>query len=132
MRYAVWPARLIPPKILETGRRQLGVPHRVLNILVAEICLQSPGVDALVRQRVATRMPEHVRMRLEAELGLLSRAFDHPGKTRCGEWRVAFRCEHESRFGLLLPKPAECPQFVATDRVRAWHPLLQPTHMQRP
>src|SRR6516225_1827944 len=103
----------------------------MLNVLVAEICLQSPGVDALVRQRVATRMPEHVRMRLEAELGLLSRAFDHPGKTRCGEGRVAFRCEHEGRFGLLLLKPAECPQFVATDRVCAWHPLLEPTHVQR-
>jgi hypothetical protein len=27
---------------------------------------------------------------------------------------------------LLFLKPAERPQFVATDRVRAWHPLLQP------
>jgi hypothetical protein len=29
----------IPPKILETLRRELGVAHRVLDILVAEIVL---------------------------------------------------------------------------------------------
>jgi len=41
-------SRDLPPEVLEPIRRQLGVSHRVLNILVAEVSLQSarivPGI----------------------------------------------------------------------------------------
>jgi hypothetical protein len=32
-------AALLPPKVLEARRRQLGVTHRVLNIFVTEVGL---------------------------------------------------------------------------------------------
>jgi hypothetical protein len=40
----------LPPEILEPIRRLLGVAHRMLDILVAEIGLQGPGIVALARQ----------------------------------------------------------------------------------
>ena len=36
----------LSPEVLEPVRRQLGVAHRVLNVLVAEPSLQRPGVVA--------------------------------------------------------------------------------------
>jgi hypothetical protein len=36
----------IPKQALEAGRRQLGITHRMLDRLMAEIGLDGPGVDA--------------------------------------------------------------------------------------
>ena len=44
---------------------------------MAEVGLQRPGVGALVRQRVARGMAQHVRMDLERQLGLDPDALDH-------------------------------------------------------
>jgi hypothetical protein len=52
----------------------------MLNIFVPKVCLQCPSVVASVGEGVPIGMPEHVRVRLEAQLRLDSRAFDHPGK----------------------------------------------------
>jgi hypothetical protein len=41
---------LIPKKDLEPRRRQLGVAHRVLDQLVADIGLDRTGIDAVVGQ----------------------------------------------------------------------------------
>jgi len=38
-------------------RRQLGVAHRMLDVLVAEICLKGAGVVALVGQGEAAGVP---------------------------------------------------------------------------
>ena len=46
----------------------------MLDILVPQVSLQGPRIVALVRQRKATGVPEHVRMALEAELGSFSGA----------------------------------------------------------
>ena len=46
-------------------RRQLGVAHRVLDVLVTEISLQRPRIVALVGQREAGGVPQLVRVRLE-------------------------------------------------------------------
>ena len=35
----------LPPEVLEPSRRQLGVSHRVLDVAVAEVSLQRPGVQ---------------------------------------------------------------------------------------
>ena len=45
-----------------------------------EIGLQRPGVVALVGQREATGVPQHVRVNLEAEPGSLASALQHAGK----------------------------------------------------
>ena len=78
------------PKILEPIRRQLGVAHRVLDILVAEIGLQGSGIVALVRQGKAAGMAQHVRMSFEAELGSFSSALHHPCKACRREGRRSF------------------------------------------
>ena len=56
----------LPPKILEPARRQLGVSHRVLDVAVAEVSLQRPGIVALVGQRKTTGVAQHVRMSRKA------------------------------------------------------------------
>jgi hypothetical protein len=43
-----------------------------------------------------------VRVSLEAELGGLAGALDHPGKAGRGEGRAAFRGEHKRRLRILL------------------------------
>ena len=58
------------PKALEAICRELGVADGVLNVTVTEVVLESPRVDALVRQLVSGRVPEHVRVHREAKRGL--------------------------------------------------------------
>src|SRR5207248_6628342 len=60
------------PKVLEPMRRQLGVAHRVLDVFVAEPCLQRPGVMAGLGERVAAAVPQHVRVDWERHFGPLS------------------------------------------------------------
>jgi hypothetical protein len=38
----------VPPKVFEAVGRHVGVPDRVLNVLVPEVVLQSPRVVAVV------------------------------------------------------------------------------------
>ena len=52
-------------KLLNLPRR-LGVSHRVVNVLVPEVSLQSAGVVALGGQRETAGVPQHVRVSLEA------------------------------------------------------------------
>jgi hypothetical protein len=55
--------------MLEAGRRQLGIAHRVLDVLVAEIRLQRTGIDAVIGELEAACVPQHVRMHWETEIG---------------------------------------------------------------
>src|SRR5260221_7754143 len=68
--------RSIAPKIAESVGRKLGISHRVLNVLVAEIVLQGSGVVAIVGELEAARMPQHVRMQREWHLGGLAEPLD--------------------------------------------------------
>lgn len=56
----------------------------------------------LVRQRVAAGVPQHVRVRLEAQLCLGTRPLDHAGEASSRERCSALRHEDEGRFGRLL------------------------------
>jgi hypothetical protein len=55
-------AASLPPEILEPCRRQLGIAHRVLDILVTEVRLQRLRVVPPVCKRVPAGMTQHVRM----------------------------------------------------------------------
>ena len=57
------------PEVLKPIRRQLGIAHRVLNVLVAEPGLQRPSVVTGIGQRIAAAMAQHVRMNRERQLG---------------------------------------------------------------
>jgi hypothetical protein len=46
------------PEVLEPVRRQLGVAHSVLNLLVAEIGLQRARVVAIIGELVPTPVPQ--------------------------------------------------------------------------
>jgi hypothetical protein len=61
-------ASRLSPKVLEAIGRQLGVTHRVLNVLMPEISLQRTGVMAGIGKRVAAAMVKHVRMHWEWHL----------------------------------------------------------------
>jgi hypothetical protein len=63
------PPSSAPPKVLESVRRHVGVPDRVLNVLVPEIVLQGPGVMAIIGQLEPAGMAEHVRVDREWHLG---------------------------------------------------------------
>jgi hypothetical protein len=80
--------------------------YRVVNILVAQVVLDSPGVDAIVGELVATGMSQHVRMHLEREAGLDAQPCDHPTKAADGERRAAFGHEHIPRLRCFLSEPA--------------------------
>jgi len=65
---------------------------------VAEIGLDGPGIDAVVGQLEAAGVAQHVRVDLHIEARSLTSALDHRLKAAPGEWRAAFRCEHERRL----------------------------------
>ena len=73
-------AGLIAPEILEARRRELRIAHGMLNVLVPEIGLQRARIDAVVRQLVAARMPQHVRVNREVEAGCDAQTRHHLGK----------------------------------------------------
>jgi hypothetical protein len=70
-------------------------------------------------------------VRLEGQVGLPARPFDHAGEASGAERRSAFRGEHEGRLGFLLAlKPPQRPQFIPEDRMGAWGSLLTPKTAQ--
>jgi hypothetical protein len=121
---------LLPPKVLEPRRRQLGVAHRVLDIFVSEVGLERSRIVAPVRQGVAAGVAQHVRVNLKAELCLDACAFDHAGKPGGAKRRTAFRCEHVCRLVLVALQPPQRAQFVAEDRMGAGRTLLDPADVQ--
>ena len=70
----------------------------MLDRLVAEIGLDRSGIDAVVGQLEAAGVAQHVRVDLHIEACSLTSALDHRLKATLGEWRAAFRCEHERRL----------------------------------
>jgi hypothetical protein len=55
------------PEVLETIGRQLGVAHCMLDVAVAQVSLQCPGIMPLVGEGEAAGMPQHMRVSLEAD-----------------------------------------------------------------
>ena len=62
-------ASVASPKVLETVGRHLGVPDRVLNVLVPEVVLQRPRVVAGVGELEAAGVAKHVWVDRELHLG---------------------------------------------------------------
>src|SRR5215467_10096688 len=92
----------IVPEVLEAGRRQLGVAHRVLDVAVPEISLQRTGIDAVIGEFEAAGVPQHVRVHWETETSREAESSDHLAEARRRERRSALRREDERRYPILL------------------------------
>src|SRR5215831_13767561 len=75
------PPSSIPPKVLEPIGCHVGVPDRVLNVLVPEIVLQGPRVVAVIRELEPTGMAKHVRVDRKWHLGGLAEPLDEAVET---------------------------------------------------
>jgi hypothetical protein len=106
-------AALVLPKIPKAFRRQLGVAHRMLNVLVTEVVLQRARIDALIGQFETSRVPEHVRMDLERHLRGLAQPGDHSPKTNSTHGRPPFAHEHIAARLLLALQSTQSAEFDA-------------------
>lgn len=61
-----------PPYSPKPGRITRGVAHRVADIPVSQIVLYQSGVRPVIRQRIATGMAQHVRMRADRKSGFFA------------------------------------------------------------
>ena len=68
----------VPPKVFEAVRRHVGVPDRVLDVLVPKVVLQGPRVVAIIGQLEPAGMAQHVWVDREWHLGGLAEALDEP------------------------------------------------------
>ena len=119
------------PEVLEAGRRQLSIAHCVLDVAVAQIGLQRPGIDALIGELEAACVPQHVRMNREAEIGGNPKPRDHLTKPRGREGRPPFAGEDERRLRLLLAlETAQGPQLSAGQWMDRLGAAFEPPDMQ--
>ena len=74
------------------------------TLLVAGAAGSAYGADytAVTDARLANPEPENWLMTRGNYKGWSYSALDHCLKATLGEWRAAFRCEHERRFGVLF------------------------------
>ena len=63
---------------------------------MTKIGLDRSGIDAVVGQLEPAGVAQHVRVDLHIEPSSLAGVLNHRLKATLGEWRTAFRCEHES------------------------------------
>src|SRR4029077_5741082 len=102
LRFLALAGRLVAPEVLETGRRQLGVAHRVLDVAVPEVSLQRASIDAVIGELEAAGVAQHVRMHWETESGCNAKPRDHLAKTRRRERRAALGRKDKWRIRVLL------------------------------
>src|SRR5262245_7443810 len=121
--------RSILPEPIEAVGAQLGISHRVRDVAVAEVVLQRAGVDAIVGEFEAAAMAQHVRMSRERKSGQLSSPADHFEEPGPRHWAAAFGVEDEAALQVLPSQLAQCPDFLAGERVRAIDTVLGPPHM---
>jgi hypothetical protein len=69
---------LIPPKVLEACRRQFRISNRVADIPMPKVILNGSRIVTVARELVSRTMSQHVRMNLEGQSRLLTRALHQP------------------------------------------------------
>ena len=75
--------------------------YRTVLVMLAQKVLQSPHVHTLGRERVACRVPKHVRMNGEGECGALASPLDHSTNAHPTERLTSFIDEYICGFRLL-------------------------------
>ncbi len=97
---------------------------------MTQVPLDASLVVAVVRELVAARMSELVRMRRERQPADLARARDHVVRVPVCHRSPAFRDEHVWARRILTLQPPEGSQFKPTNRVHARPSVLQPSHVE--
>jgi len=93
----------LSPEVFEPVRAQLGVSHRVLDILVAEIMLQRAGIVAVIGKFIAAGMSQHVWMDGKRHLGGFAEALDEVMKAHRADRSATLRNEHIGFSRVLAP-----------------------------
>jgi hypothetical protein len=102
--------------------------RRVLNIDVTKPQLKPPRVVPRIREQMATRVPQHVRMRVRQPC-TFARALDHLRHVEPRHRAATLGREHE-RALRLSPQFAQRPQLVALDRVHARGPAFEASDVE--
>jgi hypothetical protein len=102
----------------------------VLDVFVAEVVLQRPGIDALVGELESSCMPQHVRMDAEGHPGCLSQPGEHPAKRNSSHRGTPLAPEDISPRLLLSLETAQRAKLSAGQRVDGGHAVLQPMDVQ--
>ena len=90
-----------------------------------EPVLNAPRFVAGIRQRIAARVSQHVRVHGKAEAGARADAFNELVGGIRREQPAAFGREHEGRVGRLPAQLAQGPHLVTAERVNARLPILR-------
>src|SRR5262249_21370819 len=93
------PPSSVPPKILESVGRHVGVSNGVLDVLVPEVVLQGARVVTIVGQLEPAGMAQHVGADREWHLGDLAEALNEPVETDGTDWPAALGNEYVGVFG---------------------------------
>src|SRR5215510_13514337 len=121
---------LIAPEVFEPVRRQLGVPDRVLDVLVAEPCLQRPRIVPGIGQGVATGVPQHVREDGEGHTGAPAEALEQRAEALGRHRAAALTGEHVWRCLLLTLQAPQGANFIALHWMYRGGALFAPTDVQ--
>src|SRR5262245_50862698 len=118
------------PEVLEPVRRQLSVAHRVLDVLVPEICLQRARVVASIGELEPAGMAKHVWVDREGHASTLADAPEQ-GIEALGRHRSTSLGREYMRGWLLLTlQAAQSAQLVALQRMHTRRPVLDPAYVQ--
>src|SRR5262245_63925788 len=88
------------PKLFEPVGRHIGVPDRMLDVLVPQVVLQRPRVVAIVGELEPTGMAKHVRVDRKWHLGSFPEALDESVETDGTDWPAALGNEHVGISGV--------------------------------
>ena len=91
----------------------------MLDIFVAQVQLNRPGVVALVGEIKARRMPQHVGVNREFYPRMLGRLGNHLVNRPTGDWTSTQRTEQIRTAITLTALPgSKCAQLGSTERMR--------------
>lgn len=118
---------------LETASGERGISRRAGDALVAQVVLNEPRVAPIIRQLITGAVPQHMGVWLQfAEASNFARTFDHAVEASRCERAAALGSEYPLALRFLFPlEPAECPQFIAVDRMRASNASLSTADVKR-
>src|SRR5262249_44884585 len=89
------------PEVLEAVRRQLGIAHGMLNVLVPEIRLQRSSIVAGVGKSIAAAVAKHVWVDREWHLCGLPDTLDEAMEADGAYWPAALGNEYVGVLGVI-------------------------------